>query len=318
MSKSMDLDKKPPADKSIINRIIKSGGRLLPGMVPYNSVPDSDQQSGGEELSVQDNYVDVMEWWLSEELSACKELTHPNAEKNDAKTFTQTAENLKRALYVFDRLLCERGANLQDHIVKLQEVADNINKEVNTAGVTWANVGALGLAASVGSVLFASLTRRASLAVAAVGVGVGVVAVGVSTTIINKIHTNVDRKKVETILREHSTYLEEIERCLKFINRNVECLKKYDLSTLKGERMTRVVQMAGDNVGAIGPLSKSSGLIQGFVLGLDIYFCKGDSEQLKNETEIKFAKDIRVLAKQMQASLEELMKFKTVVGSVDV
>lgn len=219
---------------------------------------------------------------------------------------------------MFDRLMCERGANLQDHIVELQGVADNIDKEVKTAGVTWANVGALGLAASVGSVLFASLTSRASLAVAAVGVGVGVVAVGVSTTIINKIHTNVDRKKVETILKEHSTYLEEFERCVKFIGKNVECLKKYDLSTLKGERMTRVVQMAGENVGAIGPLSKSSGLIQGFVLGLDIYSCKGDSEQLKNGTETKFAKQIHVLAKQMQASLEELMKFKTVVGSVDM
>lgn len=217
---------------------------------------------------------------------------------------------------MFDRLMYERGANLQDHIVELQEVANNIDKEVKAAGVTWANVGALGLAASVGSVLFASLTSRASLAVAAVGVGV--VAVGVSITIINKIHTNVDRKKVETILKEHSTYLEEFERCVKFIGKNVECLKKYDLSTLKGERMTRVVQMAGENVGAIGPLSKSSGLIQGFVLGLDIYSCKGDSEQLKNGTETKFAKQIRVLAKQMQASLEELMKFKTVVGSVDM
>lgn len=48
----MDLYKKPPADKSIISRIIKAGGRRLPGMVPPSAVPESDQQSG-EELTFQ-------------------------------------------------------------------------------------------------------------------------------------------------------------------------------------------------------------------------------------------------------------------------
>lgn len=45
----MDQDK----NKAIINRIIKAGGQLMPGMAPSTSVPDSDsdQQSGEEEVT---------------------------------------------------------------------------------------------------------------------------------------------------------------------------------------------------------------------------------------------------------------------------
>lgn len=48
----MDLDLKPPPDTSIIKRIIKAGGRRLPGMVPASFVPESDQQCE-EELTLQ-------------------------------------------------------------------------------------------------------------------------------------------------------------------------------------------------------------------------------------------------------------------------
>ncbi|MCI4375750.1 hypothetical protein PGIGA_G00113840 [Pangasianodon gigas] len=308
----MDLDKRPSPDKTIINRIIKSGGRLLPGMVPFNNVPDSDQQSGEEELTVQDSIVDLMEWWLSEE--PWKELENPNAEKDDAKTFTQKAENLKKAFYVFVHLLCEQGTILQDYVKELQEVADKADTEVKMGGITRATVVALGLAAAVGSVIFTRLPVRSSVAVAAVGVGFA--AVGGSATIINKIHTNVESKKVETILRKYSTHIEEIERCVKFIGSNVEWMKKYDLSTLNW--LPRVVQVAEDSVGVITPISKSSGLIQGFMLGMDICSSKDNSEQLKKCSETKFAKNIHMLAKQMQASLEELMKFKKVVESAGI
>lgn len=219
---------------------------------------------------------------------------------------------------MFDHLLFERGIILQDQIKILEEVADNIDKEVKIAGIIGATAGALGLVAGLGSVKFVPFSRAASWAVGAIVV-VGAAAVGVSATIINKIHTrkNVE-KKLETVFNVHSMYVEEVERCVKFIGSNAKCLKKYDLSTLKWVRVTRVVQVAGDSVGAIGPLSKSSGLIQGFRLGMGIFSIKDDSEQLKKDTETKFAKQIRMLAKQMQGSLDDLMKFKNIVDSVDV
>lgn len=105
---------------------------------------------------------------------------------------------------------------------------------------------------------------------------------------------------------------------MKFIGSTVECLKKYEPSILKWTKVTRVIQVAEDSVGAIEPLRKSSGLIQGFVSGMDIYFSDDDSEQLKKCSETKFAKQLYMLAKQMQANLDELMKLKDVVKSADM
>ncbi|KAK3556724.1 hypothetical protein QTP70_015077, partial [Hemibagrus guttatus] len=171
------------------------------------------------------------------------------------------------------------------------------------------------------------LTQRkmmqwASLAVAAVGVGVATAGgvTGASAAITSTIYTNMDRKKVETILQEHCTQIEEIEKCVKFISRNIEGLKKYNLSTLKGvdwKAMTiaRMAHKLGDSIGAIGAVSKSSGPIQGFTLGMDIYFSKEDSEALTKGSETTFAKQIRMISKYMQTSLDELMAFKTAMDS---
>ncbi|XP_017337988.1 apolipoprotein L1 isoform X1 [Ictalurus punctatus] len=270
--------------------------------------------------------VDFMEWW--ESAKTWKGFESSGPEKFDAKAFTQKAENLKRALWVFDYLLAERGANLQGHIIELQEVADGIDKVhkgVKIAGITGGAAGALGVAAAVGGVILAPVTMGASLAVTVVGVGVAAAGgvTGASAAITNKVHTNMDRKKVETILKEHSIQIEEIERCVKFIGTHIVSLKKYDLSTLKGVdwnslKMARMAHNFGDSVGAIGEVSKSSGMIEGLTLGLDMYFSKEDSKELKKGSETKFAKQIRKVAKQMQASLDELMKFKTMVASEDM
>lgn len=236
-----------------------------------------------------------------------------------SRALAQKAEDLAKALYVYEYLLSERGANLRGHITELQEVAngiDKVHKGVKIAGITGGAAGAVGVAAAVGGVILAPLTMGASLAVAAVGVGVAAAGgvTGASAGITKKVHTNMDRKKVETILKEHSTQIEEIERCIKVISIHTECLKKYDLSTLRGVNFTaEMVATMAHSVGAIGAVSKSSGMIQGLALGLDMYFSNEDSKQLKKGSETKFAKKIHKVAKQMQASLEELMKFKTMV-----
>lgn len=124
---------------------------------------------------------------------------------------------------MFERLQGERGTILQEHINLLQEVANNTDKKVNIASIIVAAVQALGLAAA-GTVIFTKLTRRNSLAVAAVA------ALGVSANIISNIYTRKKvEKKLETVLKEHSTYVAETERCVRFIASNVECLKKYEI-----------------------------------------------------------------------------------------
>lgn len=226
---------------------------------------------------------------------------------------------------MLDYLISERGATLQGHILELQELTkgiDKVHKGVKIAGITGGAAGAVGIAATVGGIILAPVTMGASLAVAAVGVGVAAAGgvTGASAAITKKVHTNMDRKKVESILKEHSTHLEEIEMCVRFIGTNIECLKKYDLSTLRGVdlkavKMARIAHNVGDSVGTIGAVSKSSGMIQGFALGLDMYFSKEDSKKLKESSKNKFAKKICKVVKQMQASLDELMKLKKIIDS---
>ncbi|XP_060724579.1 apolipoprotein L3-like [Tachysurus vachellii] len=259
-----------------------------------------------------------MGWWHSEE--PWKNYT--DTKEDDAKTFTQKAKNLKKALKVYDHLSCDQGANLQGHIIALNEVAnsiDKVHKGVKIAGITGGAAGAVGIAAAVGGVILAPVTGGVSLAVTAVGVGVAAAGgvTGASAAI-----TNMDRKKVETILQDHCTQIEEFEKCVKFIGTHIEGLKKYNLSTLKGVdwtavKMARMAHKLGDSVGVIGTVSKSLGLIQGFTLGMDMYFSKEDSKQLKKGSEIKFANQIRKVSKQMQTSLDQLMEFKTTMNSDD-
>ncbi|KAG7326879.1 hypothetical protein KOW79_010280 [Hemibagrus wyckioides] len=283
-----------------------------------NSLPA--QSSAQSQQDAEDN-EDFMGWWNSEE--PWKE--YPDTKENNVIAFTQKAKNLKNAVKVYDYLLTEHGANLQGHILHLDEVAtsiDKVHKGVKIAGITGGAAGAVGVAAAVGGIILAPLTAGASLAVTAVGVGVAAAGgvTGASAAITNKVHTNMDRKKVETILQEHCTHIEEIEKCVKVIGTNIEGLKKYNLSTLKGVdwtavKMARMAHKLGDSVGAIGAVSKSSGMIQGFSLGMDMYFNKEDSKQLKKGSETKFAKQIRKISKNMQTSLDELMAFKTAMDS---
>ncbi|XP_036425342.1 LOW QUALITY PROTEIN: apolipoprotein L domain-containing protein 1-like [Colossoma macropomum] len=225
-------------------------------------------------------------------------------------------------------LMETHGDTLQCLITELLEVADNLDwvfKGAKIAGITGGTVGAGGVAAAVGGVLLAPMTMGASLAVAAVGVGVaaagGVTAA--SATITNKVHNNMDRKRVEKILNDYTNQMKDIESCVQVINTGMEHLRSHDLSEFhgmdsEGVKVAKVAQVAGGSAGAISAIGRSSGLIQGFALGMDMYFIKNDTQKLKKGSETKFAKQIREVAQQMQDSLDELMRVKTVLALADI
>ncbi|GAA6087753.1 apolipoprotein L3-like [Tachysurus ichikawai] len=363
MEKPKTQIKKPPSVPPKVLKIVRAGGQALPGMVRSYSQPEYVGKNGRQELTVEENNAedgirsltlqdtsqtsgesndqgkntsarsndneDIMRWWHSEERKFYNIMLDDIIQRLvHTRTFTQKAKNLKKALKVYDHLICDQGANLQGHIIGLNEVADSIDKVhkgVKIAGITGGTAGAVGIAAAVGGVILAPVTGGASLAVTAIGVGVAAAGgvTGASAAITNKVHTNMDRKKVETILQDHCTQIEEFEKCVTFICAHIDGLKKYNLSTLKGVdwtavKMARMAHKLGDSVGAIGTVSKSSGLIQGLMLGLDMYFSKEDSKQLKKGSETKFAKQIRKVSKQMQTSLDQLMTFNTTMNSDDI
>lgn len=233
------------------------------------------------------------------------------------RVFGEKARRVRKAFLFYKYLLSAHGSALQDLIRELLQISDNLNKVfkgAKIAGITGGAAGAAGVAAAVGGVLLAPLTMGASLAVAAVGVGVAAAGgvTGASAAIANKVNNTMDRKKVEEILHDYETHMEDIEQCVEFINVGVEELKRYDLSELylvdrEAVKVARVAKMAWGTVGATSAISKSSGLIQGFSVGMDMYFTKKDKEKLKKGSEAKFAKQIRQVAEAMQASLDELM-----------
>ncbi|XP_072539019.1 apolipoprotein L6-like [Salminus brasiliensis] len=250
------------------------------------------------------------------------------SEDKAAETFREKARCVKKALRLYDLLLSERKETLCGLIAGLMEVSDNLNKVhkgVKIAGITGGAAGAAGVAAAVGGILLAPLTLGASLAVTAVGVGVAAAGgvTGASAAITNKVNTSIDRRKVEKILQDYTAEIEDIENCVTFISSGMEYLNSYNMSEFhrvdqESVKMAKVAKKADRITSAMSATSKSSGLIQGFALGMDIHFTKDDNQKLKKGSETKFAKQVREVAKSMATSLDKLVKVKSELKSDDV
>ncbi|XP_036425341.1 uncharacterized protein LOC118807436 [Colossoma macropomum] len=265
---------------------------------------------------------DLMEWWRAVEPWGAPPSDHLHSQETTGKVYTEKAQRVKKALLLYDYLLSDRGNALYDLITELIDVAKNLDKvykRAKIAGITGGTAGAAGVAAAVGGVLLAPLTMGASLAVAAVGVGVAAAGgvTGASAAITNKVNTNMDRKRVEKILNGYTTQMEDVENCVQFINTGMEHLMSHKLQGVDGEveKVAEVDPVVWVNTGTISAISKSSGVIQGFALGMDMYFTKDDTQKLKKGSETKFAKQIRKLAHQMETTLNELMKVKNKLAS---
>ncbi|RXN32557.1 apolipo L3-like protein [Labeo rohita] len=239
---------------------------------------------------------------------------------SDFRSFMRTGESFTNALEVFVSHLPSCASVLERQIAELREVADAVdktNKGVKIAGITGGATGAVGGAAAVAGILLSPVTMGASLAITAVGVGVAAAGgvTGASAAITNKVKRNQVRKKVETILKEYQSEMEDIKVYLNDINTEMGKLRAYDLLTLervnvKSAKIVRLVGIAGGTTTALGVMSRSSGVIQGFALGMDLYFTEQDSQKLKKESKTRFAQQIHEVAGQIKAGLTELMDMR--------
>ncbi|KAL6455590.1 hypothetical protein MHYP_G00354410 [Metynnis hypsauchen] len=288
----------------------------LPDRLPDRKRDVSTWRSLKEGKEDKEDDEDLMEWWRSVQPWGAPPSDHLLSQETARKAYTEKAQRVKKALLFYDYLLSDRGNALYNLITELIDVAKNLDKVykgAKIAGITGGTAGAAGVAAAVGGVLLAPLTMGASLAVAAVGVGVAAAGgiTGASAAITNKVHNNMDRKRVEKIFIDYTTQMEDIESCVQFISTGMEHLRSHKLQGVEREveKVAGVDSVVWVNAGAISAISKSSGLIQGFALGMDIYFTKDDTQKLKKGSETKFAKQIRLVAHQMETTLNELMKY---------
>ncbi|XP_044042903.1 apolipoprotein L3-like [Siniperca chuatsi] len=266
----------------------------------------------------------LLDWWkkVASWTSLCKDLKlRGERETNIIKV---KAEQLYKAIQRYILLLSEHRDTLKKHTAELLSIADNldkVSKGTKIAGITGGATTVAGGVAAAAGVILSPFTLGASLALTAVGVGVAAAGgvTGASAAIANKVNVSQDKKKIEKIFLDYDSLMEDIQHCLKFINEGMEQLKQHDLSVLSEARMdsvrvARMVQLAatgGASARAIESNSKASGLMQGFALGMDMYFTQGkDGQKLKKGLESKFAKKIRKLAADLNEALDELVQIK--------
>ncbi|XP_051751884.1 apolipoprotein L6-like isoform X2 [Ctenopharyngodon idella] len=244
--------------------------------------------------------------------SACKGNNLKGSTDQSGFSDSRAGESFEKTLkrYVCHLPFC--ASSMQRQISELHEVADSLDKThkgTRIAKITGGTTGALGAAAVVGGILLAPATMGASLAVAAVGVGVTAAGgvTGASAAITKKVKTNQVRKKVESILKEYQKEMNDIEGHLNDINTEMEKLKGVNV---KSAKTVRLVEIASGTSGALSVMNRSSGVIQGFALGMDFFFNEKDSQKLKKESKTRFAEQIREVADQIQAGLTELLDMR--------
>ncbi|XP_042172442.1 uncharacterized protein LOC112242341 isoform X3 [Oncorhynchus tshawytscha] len=269
----------------------------------------------------------LMEWWEKVKREPWKDLSKDPklAKKGEAKLFKEKAQRFQNALQLYNLLLTKHGETLKNHIIDLISIADNldkVSKGTKIAGITGGATGAVGGVAAAAGVILAPFTLGASLALTVVGVGVAAAGgvTGASAVIANKVSSAQDRKKIELILQDYLALMGDIEACLRFINVGMEHLRKHNLSTLQevdteAVRVVRVAIVTGvGSSSAIDASSKASGMLQGFALGMDIYFTQKEDgkggPKLKKGLESKFGRKIREVAQQLNEGLDEVIKVK--------
>ncbi|XP_016109812.1 apolipoprotein L6-like [Sinocyclocheilus grahami] len=213
---------------------------------------------------------------------------------------------------------------MMNFITQLNCIADELDKTVKKtriAGITGGTTGAIGTAAILAGIALAPMTLGASLAVAGIGVGVAAAGgvTGASAAISKKVRKTQDRRKVEKILRNYQSQMEDVEECLKFIISGMEHLRRPELASLASlavDADARDVLMLAERLGnsdVLDALSENSRVVQAFAADLDSYFTKDDAQRLKRGSESVFAAKIREVALKLKENIDQLIRIKNML-----
>uniref|UniRef100_A0A672K5A0 Uncharacterized protein n=1 Tax=Sinocyclocheilus grahami TaxID=75366 RepID=A0A672K5A0_SINGR len=240
-----------------------------------------------------------------------------------ARRFAQTVQRVRSGVQLYQQVLFLRGTGMMNFITQLNCIADELDKTVKKtriAGITGGTTGAIGTAAILAGIALAPMTLGASLAVAGIGVGVAAAGgvTGASAAISKKVRKTQDRRKVEKILRNYQSQMEDVEECLKFIISGMEHLRRPELASLASlavDADARDVLMLAERLGnsdVLDALSENSRVVQAFAADLDSYFTKDDAQRLKRGSESVFAAKIREVALKLKENIDQLIRIKNI------
>ncbi|XP_051277151.1 protein piccolo isoform X12 [Dicentrarchus labrax] len=286
----------------------------------------------------------LMDWWNTVESWEDTPQDEDMTEKEEAKAFALTAEKVQKGIRVFNKLFSERAESLWQHVIDLNSIADGLDKfskNTKIAQITGGSTSAIGGVATITGLALAPVTFGASLIVTAVGLGVatagGLTSAGAGIS--NQVNNSMDRKKVEKIVQDYQEKMVDLNKCLTFIKKGIENLKKFDLMKMKESaynrdfpvlsssfyedgamagkailinaneimRVVQIANVAGSTAArAVQIASMATGVLTGLFVGMDIYFVAKDSKELKKGAKSEFAAKIREVATQLHDGLVEL------------
>uniref|UniRef100_A0A671MZN4 Uncharacterized protein n=1 Tax=Sinocyclocheilus anshuiensis TaxID=1608454 RepID=A0A671MZN4_9TELE len=239
-----------------------------------------------------------------------------------ARRFAQTVQRVRSGVQLYQQVLFLRGTGMMNFITQLNCIADELDKTVKKtriAGITGGTTGAIGTAVILAGIALAPVTLGASLAVAGIGVGVAAAGgvTGASAAISKKVRKTQDRRKVEKILRNYQSQMEDVEECLKFIISGMEHLRRPELASLAVDAGARDALKLAERLGnsdVIDALSENTRVVQAFAADLDSFFTKEDAQRLKRGSESVFAAKIREVALKLKENIDQLIHRNTAVS----
>lgn len=223
---------------------------------------------------------------------------------------------------LYELLLVQRCTDLLNNITELHCTADSLVKSCKKARVaklTGGTTGAVGGVTIAAGLALAPLTFGASLV--ATGVGIGIVAAGgvagASATLKKKKKGTRLKEKLEKILNNYKSQIEDILACLRFIDTGMEYLRKQDDSKLKemGDLLDKIARVAQemDNINSVDVVSECFGILQDF----DFYFIEEDDLGNKKSSNSQLALKVHEVADKLKECMDQLLRFKKLFCSVD-
>ncbi|NP_001279577.1 apolipoprotein L3-like [Callorhinchus milii] len=249
----------------------------------------------------------------------------PDADLDGMYWDSYELDNKAEDLQSFPKKFPDWKARMNQHVILLQEIANNIDechKGATIANITGSSVGVLGGALTIGGLIAAPFTLGTSLILTGVGVGVGVAGglTNITASAVDSASQSNKQKRVNEIMEKYKKDSEEMADCFNKFRNAVDFYENCS-DKLEKEAFIGVAEVFAKSLGVFPAVASAvtkqslrtfkavSGVLSGLFVAWDIYSITVDSIDLSKGAETEMAKQIRDVARKIK---DEVMKYEEV------
>ncbi|XP_028634741.1 apolipoprotein L3-like [Grammomys surdaster] len=272
----------------------------------------------------------------SEEEAALREALkeHLAQEPTDEDDRPQREQQKERFLQEFPEL----KKKLEDHIRKLRDLADHldkVNKDCTISNVVSSSVGTTSGVLGLLGLALAPFTAGTSLVLSVTSVGLGAAAsvTSLTTTIVEESNRVSDESEASRLVGASMSILEEILKIVpkitvKLCNTGLELFNAFktlkdQIRAIRAARSTSSSGAAASNLTSTAqrllPMTRRarirSGVFTALFLGLDVYHLVDDSRDLYKGAKTESARALRDLALNLEENLQVFQEFYNALKS---